>query len=1119
MKTKKILTVVIAILAFAVTNSYSQNLPSYVPTNGIGGYWGFNSNANDESSNGNNGTIINGASLCDGRSGVLNNAFDFDGINGQINVNHSSSISPLNYLTISAWIFPRVYEDNKHCVSKGSHLNLDYRSYSIIGPQSNGKWMFTLNAGGSETQLESNSNAILNQWSLITVVYDGNQMYLYINGTLDNQTIKTGTINQTTEGLTFGSHIFYSYSDYWFNGKVDDIAIYNRALSQPEIIQLFTANQATDAFITTWVTDVNNETLTLPTQPDASNYTIDWGDGSATNTYTATQAPSHTYNNIGEHTVSITGTFPHLKFVEQIKLKAVQQWGTQKWTSMANMFQSCALLNSFPSQAPDLSLCTNMYQMFYDTPFNQPIGSWNVSQVTNMQQMFMYTPFNQPIGDWDVSQVTNMYQMFFGTPFNQPIGNWNVSNVSNMFQMFMQTPFNQPIGDWDVSKITSMYQMFYGTPFNQPISNWDMSHVTDMQQMFMYTPFNQPIGDWDVSQVTNMYQMFYETPFNKPIGNWNVSQVTNMQQMFMLTPFNQSIEDWDVSQVTNMYQMFYGTPFNQPIGNWNVGNVSNMFQIFMQTPFNQPIGDWDVSKITSMYQMFYGTPFNQLISNWDVSHVTDMQQMFMYTPFNQPIGDWDVSQVTNMYQMFYAAPFNKPIGNWNVSQVTNMEQMFMLTPFNQSIGNWDISQVTNMYQMLYGTNLSTVNYDATLIGWAARAANSGVKQMVTFSAGNSNYCNGVVARDYLTNNFGWNITDGGVDCISFSTESIQSFCGSATVGSLAATGSELNWFSTAIGGLALASDTPLVTGNYFVSQTINSIESARTEVAVTISPQVTPTFAPIASTCSGFNITALPTTSNNGITGTWSPAINNNVTTTYTFTPNEGQCAATTTQTISITNPFITSEISFEAPQVTAASLLNVTVGTQIWTNKNLDIATYRDGTPIPQVTDPNQWANPTTGAWCYYNNDPANGEVYGKLYNWYAVAGIYDAASLNDTTLRKQFAPTGYHVPTDAEWTSLTTFLGSESVAGGMMKETSTELWNSPNQDANNSSGFTGLPGGYRVYDGAFGTIGGYGSWWSSSEYDTTVAWARSLGYWYGSAGRNLNVKTYGFSVRLIKD
>ena len=149
MKTKKILTVVIAILAFAVTNSYSQNLPSYVPTNGIGGYWGFNSNANDESSNGNNGTIINGASLCDGRSGVLNNAFDFDGINGQINVNHSRSISPLNYLTISAWIFPRVYEDNKHCVSKGSHLNLDYRSYSIIGPQSNGKWMFTLNGGGS----------------------------------------------------------------------------------------------------------------------------------------------------------------------------------------------------------------------------------------------------------------------------------------------------------------------------------------------------------------------------------------------------------------------------------------------------------------------------------------------------------------------------------------------------------------------------------------------------------------------------------------------------------------------------------------------------------------------------------------------------------------------------------------------------------------------------------------------------------------------------------------------------------------------------------------------------------------------------------------------------------
>ena len=140
-------------------------------------------------------------------------------------------------------------------------------------------------------------------------------------------------------------------------------------------------------------------------------------------------------------------------------------------------------------------------------------------------------------------------------------------------------------------------------------------------------------------------------------------------------------------------------------------------------------------------------------------------------------------------------------------------------------------------------------------------------------------------------------------------------------------------------------------------------------------------------------------------------------------------------------------------------------------------------------------------------------------MYNWYAVAGIYDAASFNDTTLRKQFAPVGWHVPSDLEWTTLTTFLGGESVAGGMMKETSTELWNSPNQDANNSSGFSGIPGGYRRYDESFFFIGNYGFWWSSSEYDPAGAWFRHLYNNLGNAYRSNTYKAYGFSVRLIKD
>ena len=205
--------------------------------------------------------------------------------------------------------------------------------------------------------------------------------------------------------------------------------------------------------------------------------------------------------------------------------------------------------------------------------------------------------------------------------------------------------------------------------------------------------------------------------------------------------------------------------------------------------------------------------------------------------------------------------------------------------------------------------------------------------------------------------------------------------------------------------------------------------------------------------------------------------------------------------------------ITFKRP---VAAIPNVTIGTQVWTTKNLDVAAYRDGTPIPEVKDATAWTNLTTGAWCYYENSTANGTIYGKLYNWYAVAGIHD----NDpNTPNKVLAPTGWHVPSDTEWTTLTDFLGGESVAGEKMKATGTALWTSPNTGATNSSGFTGLPGGYRYYYGPFDDIGNYGIWWSSTEVDAATAWFRRLDYHGGYAFRNYFNKIGGFSVRCLRD
>ena len=182
-----------------------------------------------------------------------------------------------------------------------------------------------------------------------------------------------------------------------------------------------------------------------------------------------------------------------------------------------------------------------------------------------------------------------------------------------------------------------------------------------------------------------------------------------------------------------------------------------------------------------------------------------------------------------------------------------------------------------------------------------------------------------------------------------------------------------------------------------------------------------------------------------------------------------------------------------------------VTIGNQVWMTKNLDVSTFRNGDPIPEAKTEEEWKRAGENkqpAWCYYENDPANGAKYGKLYNWYAV---------NDL---RGLAPKGYHIPTYAEWEKLTDFLGGENVAGINMKSTSG--WED-NGNGTNTSDFSGLSGGFRVYDGAFGYIVAYGSWWSSTEDDSNYAWSRSLVYDVDYLDRLLSDKPYGFSVRCL--
>ena len=202
--------------------------------------------------------------------------------------------------------------------------------------------------------------------------------------------------------------------------------------------------------------------------------------------------------------------------------------------------------------------------------------------------------------------------------------------------------------------------------------------------------------------------------------------------------------------------------------------------------------------------------------------------------------------------------------------------------------------------------------------------------------------------------------------------------------------------------------------------------------------------------------------------------------------------------------------------------------GTQDWAIENAEVVTYKDGTNIPQVIDDNEWDNLTTGAWCYYDNDPSK----GKLYNWYAVAGIHDN---DNSTPNKEFAPEGWHVPTSSKWTELENYLINNSYnydgtnTGNKIAKAmaSTTGWNASttagavgnDQSLNNSSGFVALPEGSRNASGNFYGILTHSRWWTATETDAVQANRKVLDYSRADIRRSNAVKGYGFSVRFVRD
>ena len=416
----------------------------------------------------------------------------------------------------------------------------------------------------------------------------------------------------------------------------------------------FESSPNTYPLIMTFRTSGPSEMITLPSRSGYSyNYTVDWGDGSALESFSTDANQTHIYDNPGDYVVKINGQFSAIYFAglftegpsEGEKLIAVNDLGRTQLTSLAGAFVYCLNLENFN------------------------VGFGDTSNVTDMSDMFSYTSLTSlDLSNLDTSNVTNMSGMFFSTSLTSlDLSNLDTSNVTNMSGMFSNTSLTSlNLSNLDTSNVTNMSGMFsYTSLTSLNLSNLDTSNVTDMSSMFngAASLTSLDLSSLDTSNVTNMSGMFSNTSFTSlNLSNLDTSNVTDMSDMFFGTSIFTSVDlsNFNTSNVKNMSGMFAGTDLTTfDLSNLDTSNVRDMSRMFNLTDLTSvDLSNLDTSNVTDMSSMFNGaaslTTIN--LSNLDTSNVTDMSGMFANTYIaSLNLSNLDTSNVTNMDGMFGSA--------------------------------------------------------------------------------------------------------------------------------------------------------------------------------------------------------------------------------------------------------------------------------------------------------------------------------------------------------------------------------------------------------------------------------------------------------------------------------
>ncbi|MBX2827382.1 MAG: BspA family leucine-rich repeat surface protein [Flavobacteriaceae bacterium] len=524
---------------------------------------------------------------------------------------------------------------------------------------------------------------------------------------------------------------------------------------------LFTAISinAQNEFVTTWNISSAAEQLTIPTNTTLSyNYTVDWGDGTQTN---ETGNATHTYTTAGVYTITIEGTFPQIYFNDtgdKDKILTIEQWGDIGWSSMEDAFYGCSNLTYNATDIPDLSLVSNMNDMFRGcSVFNGAIGNWNLNGVTNVSGMFLNaTLFNQPLNNWDVSTVTNMRFLFSNTSFNQNIDSWDVSNVINMGSLFEgNSNFNQDISSWNTGNVQFMGFMFKGaSTFNQDISGWNTSSVTKMESTFENAiAFDYSLGDWNIGSVNNMVSMLGGSGlsvanYDATLQGWEAQTPVNnitlgaaglvycTSEVARENLINNS--GWTIIGDTEDIFCDSGAFITTWQSNNSGGSEDN--EIIVPGIGTYSIGWEEIGNPTNTgvmeangtttvaltnpgtYRVFINGDISQIrfafgedrlkiltVESWGDIAWTSMENAFAGCN-NLTIAATDVPNlagVTDCSNMFtQCTSLTGNLDAWDVSQVQSMHFMFALSSYNEALNSWDVGNATDMSGMFLFSNFN-----------------------------------------------------------------------------------------------------------------------------------------------------------------------------------------------------------------------------------------------------------------------------------------------------------------------------------------------------------------------------------------------------------------------------